>query len=161
LASMSQVIVFSAGATRWAVDLGWVREIVAVAGITPLPNSIPALAGVINVRGEVVPVFDSLAVLTDMVGNGGSAVDRVMILGKTSAPFGLTVDAVTRILAADKAGLAARDADPGSINGCRREFIESFVSDATGRSIPVFAAGRLADLASAGSGIFPQEEMCA
>lgn len=160
MALASQVMFFSAGTTRWAVDLGWVREIVAVNGITPLPNAIPALAGIINVRGDVVPVFDSGAVLTDREDRGGRPAVRVMILGRNSAPFGLAVDEVTRILTPDSEVFFTREADPDTIKGCRREFIEAFISDAAGTPVPVLAPERLAGLAAAGSGSYLAEENC-
>ncbi len=57
-ASLGKALVFSAGKGRWACELGKVKEIVRSATITPLPNSTDSVVGVINVRGEVVPVVD-------------------------------------------------------------------------------------------------------
>ena len=42
----------------YAVPIGSVREIVKVPPLTELPRAAPSLLGVMNLRGEVMPVFD-------------------------------------------------------------------------------------------------------
>lgn len=43
---------------RRGIDLGVVREVVADPVITPLPMAPPVVAGLINLRGEIVGVLD-------------------------------------------------------------------------------------------------------
>ena len=57
-ASLGKALRFSAAQRQWACEVDKVREIVRSATITALPNSTYMVAGVINVRGEVVPVID-------------------------------------------------------------------------------------------------------
>ncbi len=54
--SLGKALVFKANDQKWACELGKIKEIVRSINITPLPNSIETVAGVINVRGDVVPV---------------------------------------------------------------------------------------------------------
>jgi len=56
--SLGKALVFKARGRSLACELNKVKEIVRFATITPLPNSTARVAGVINVRGEVVPVVD-------------------------------------------------------------------------------------------------------
>lgn len=52
------LLVLHVGATRVAVPLGSVREILRAVLITPLPAAPPVVEGIIAVRGAAVPVFD-------------------------------------------------------------------------------------------------------
>jgi purine-binding chemotaxis protein CheW len=52
-----------------ALDLRRVREILAGPSVTPVPAGPPALLGLVNVRGEIVPLFDTAV----LVGAGGGA----------------------------------------------------------------------------------------
>ena len=60
---MKNVVVFALGGARYAVELRWVREVVTLAYVTPVPTAPPAIAGAVNVRGTVTPVIDLAAAL--------------------------------------------------------------------------------------------------
>ena len=62
-APIRNVIVFALGAARYAVELRWVREVVTLGHVTPVPRGPHAVLGVVNVRGAIVPVLDLEAVL--------------------------------------------------------------------------------------------------
>lgn len=53
-----RVLVFEVAGARIGVSLEAVQQIVRAVAITPLPEAPAAVAGVIGVRGSVVPVFD-------------------------------------------------------------------------------------------------------
>ena len=52
------VLVFEVGGIRYALPAAEVREIVRAVTIVPLPTAPAMVEGLINVRGEVVPVLD-------------------------------------------------------------------------------------------------------
>lgn len=52
------VLVLEVGAHRCGVPLGVVRELHRMVATVPLPQAPPVIEGVIDVRGEVVPVLD-------------------------------------------------------------------------------------------------------
>jgi len=56
--SSNEVLRFDIGELRCAVPLAHVREVQRAVAITPLPGAPPIIEGVIDVRGEVVPVVD-------------------------------------------------------------------------------------------------------
>ena len=62
-APICNVIVFALGAARYAVELRWVREVITLGHVTPVPRAPHAVLGVVNVRGAIVPVLDLEAVL--------------------------------------------------------------------------------------------------
>ena len=56
-------VVFPIGEDRYAVPTSAVREVVSDPRPTPLPTAPAALLGAFNLRGEVVPTFDTAALL--------------------------------------------------------------------------------------------------
>jgi purine-binding chemotaxis protein CheW len=57
------VVVFPIGADRYAVATSVVREVVVDPRPTKLPTAPAVLLGAFNLRGEVIPVFDTAALL--------------------------------------------------------------------------------------------------
>lgn len=55
---LGQLVVFNLDAHRYAVRLEFVRRVVRVAEPTPLPNAPDIVLGVLNLRGEIIPVLD-------------------------------------------------------------------------------------------------------
>jgi purine-binding chemotaxis protein CheW len=52
------VLTFRLGGQEHAVPVGDVVEVVRMVAVTPLPDSVPWVVGVLNYRGRVVPVID-------------------------------------------------------------------------------------------------------
>lgn len=103
-----QALVFVADGERFAVDLRAVREVVAGLTITPLAGAGPAVLGLVNVRGEIVPVFsptDAPAAPGPERPDTRDGADRPDPADRRSAPrFVVLVDAGHAI-----AGLASDD----------------------------------------------------
>ena len=58
-----QALLLPVGDDRYAVELTAVREVVRGPEITPLPGAPETILGVLNLRGDVVPVLDTAALL--------------------------------------------------------------------------------------------------
>ena len=56
--TQSQYLKFHLAGQNYAFDVLKVHEVLFLVKITPLPNSLEFLSGVINLRGSVVPVVD-------------------------------------------------------------------------------------------------------
>jgi purine-binding chemotaxis protein CheW len=56
--SVAQVIIFSLGDQAYALPLDSVQEIQQIVEFTALPDEAPALVGLLDLRGEVVPAID-------------------------------------------------------------------------------------------------------
>ncbi|MBV8080522.1 MAG: chemotaxis protein CheW [Actinobacteria bacterium] len=105
------------GGERYAVPVENVREIADFGLVAALPGAGPAVLGVRNLRGQVLPVFDLAAVLGVERADGplrilvaedggrraGLAVDDVTDVGEES-------DGATRLAAADLFAALARTA---------------------------------------------------
>lgn len=84
----------------YAIEVEFVREIVRLMEITPLPNAPSLIEGVIDLRGAVIPVMDLARVLNRGVASSG--VDaRIIVLEVEGLVFGLWVDAATDVLTLD------------------------------------------------------------
>ncbi len=58
-----EVVVLEAGGERYAFDLGCVERVHPIAGVTRLPGLRPPWAGVVSLRGEILPALDLPAYL--------------------------------------------------------------------------------------------------
>ena len=88
-----QLIAFSIGEQTYGVEITTVREIRAWNGATPLPNTREYVRGVINLRGQVMPVID----LSERLGKGvaaDSARQVIIVVEHHDDVAGLLVDAV-------------------------------------------------------------------
>lgn len=88
-----QVLSFEVGAQTYCVPVSAVREIRGVTPPTPLPDAPPYVRGVINLRGQVMPVID----LSWRLGKG-VAVDGerqvIIVVENQNDVAGMLVDAV-------------------------------------------------------------------
>jgi purine-binding chemotaxis protein CheW len=57
------VLVFRLGDEEYAVELRLLEAVQRTAGLTPVPCTPPYIAGILNVRGEIVTVLDLAAAL--------------------------------------------------------------------------------------------------
>jgi len=55
---MSQLSTFHVGKYLFGVDVSLVQEVVRLQQITPVPLAVPEIAGLINLRGEVLTAID-------------------------------------------------------------------------------------------------------
>lgn len=54
-----RALLLTLGDDHYAVDVAEAREVVAAPDITAVPTAPPTVLGVFNLRGEIVPVFDT------------------------------------------------------------------------------------------------------
>jgi purine-binding chemotaxis protein CheW len=88
-----QVIEFLLGSERYAVEVGFVREVYTLRDLTPVPCTPPYVLGIINVRGQVVSVTD-MKVLFDLPRKAIDNHSRVLILNGSGMEMGILVDTV-------------------------------------------------------------------
>jgi purine-binding chemotaxis protein CheW len=58
-----QAILLPVGIDLYAVPIGWIREVVVTPSLTPLVTAPPLVLGLFNLRGEIVPLLDTAALL--------------------------------------------------------------------------------------------------
>ncbi|HLZ31836.1 MAG TPA: chemotaxis protein CheW [Chloroflexota bacterium] len=85
-----EVLVFSLGRESYALPATQVHEVRPLGGLTPLPGTPAFLAGLINVRGRIVPVVD-LRPLLGLASDACSPSMSVVLVGNRSGDVGLLV----------------------------------------------------------------------
>jgi purine-binding chemotaxis protein CheW len=102
-----QVLTFALGAEIYGVDILRLKEIRGLSPVTRLPHSPPAVLGVLNLRGVVVPIID-LRLRFGMPAAEFTAVTVIIVLSLHTArgnqEFGIVVDRVLDVvdIAADQ-----------------------------------------------------------
>lgn len=102
-----QYIVIKIGEEQYGIDISYVDNIVRMQNITRVPHVQEYFAGVINLRGEVVPVM-SLRVKMGLTADEYDKKTRIIIIKlENNAPIGLIVDEVNEVVTLDE-----RNIDP-------------------------------------------------
>jgi purine-binding chemotaxis protein CheW len=93
----SQLVVFTLEKEEFACNIEDVREVLKMVRVTPLPRSLDFVEGVINLRGEVIPVIDlrKRFGLAEVERNDES---RIIIVEVESRMVGLIVDSVSEVI---------------------------------------------------------------
>ncbi|MBF0171573.1 MAG: purine-binding chemotaxis protein CheW, partial [Nitrospinae bacterium] len=91
-------LVFSLANERYGVEITKVREIILMEPITPVPNTHGFVVGVMNLRDQVIPVFDLRKKLR-VAGNAASEVRNIIVVEIEKSVTGLQVDDVNGIMA--------------------------------------------------------------
>lgn len=92
-----QLVTFSLGTEEFGVDIMRVQEIIRIPPITRVPKAPSYVEGVINLRGNVIPVV-SLRSRFGMERVEETELSRVVVLQVQGKVFGVRVDAVTEVL---------------------------------------------------------------
>lgn len=99
-----QLVTFSLGSEEFGVDIMRVQEIIRIPSITRVPKAPDYVEGVINLRGNVIPVI-SLRNRFGMNRVEETDLSRIIVLQVQTKVFGIRVDAVTEVLHLDSEGI--------------------------------------------------------
>ena len=88
------VIEFLLFPEKYAIAANFVEEVITMKEITPLPGTPEYVMGVINFRGKIVPVIN-LKILFMLKEQGLTEMNKVLLLRKDQAVFGLLADGIT------------------------------------------------------------------
>lgn len=100
-----EIVAFDLGGEPLALESRFVRHVLRASACTPIPGGPPHLEGLINLRGDVLAVFD-LARVLGIAGGGGGDQARVLVLGGDRDEFGIRADAVREVTTMDGGGLS-------------------------------------------------------
>lgn len=88
-----RVITFTLAAETYGIESAFVSEVYLLRDFTPLPGVPPYIFGIINVRGQILPVID-LKKFFNLPEKGLGELNKVIILRDERMEFGILVDAV-------------------------------------------------------------------
>ena len=101
-------VVFPIGNDRYAVATSVVREVVSEPRPTRLPTAPAALLGAFNLRGEVIPMFDTAALLGIGTVTGAPV---AVVVNTTVGPAALVVSGLPKFVVLD------HDTGPSELTG--------------------------------------------
>lgn len=96
-----QLVAFNLGAEEYAIDILSVQEINRLLPITRIPNAPDHVEGVVNLRGNVIPVLD-LHKRLKLPERVNTEQTRIIILKAGENTAGVIVDGVTEVLKLDR-----------------------------------------------------------
>lgn len=118
----TQFIVVRLGQEQYGIDIQYIDNIVRMQRITRVPKVAPYLKGVINLRGEVLPVI-SLRLKMDLPEDEITRATRIIILKlEQEGNVGVIVDEVKEVVTLDsrdieKMARDSKDTSPNFISG--------------------------------------------
>jgi purine-binding chemotaxis protein CheW len=121
-----EVVTFALADERYAVETCHTREVRPFPEFTPVPGAPDFLAGLVNLRGEVLAVFD-LRRFFGVADRGLTDRSRVIVLGGERAEFGVLADAVHEVTTLRIDEVAE---PPASVAGAGRDYLRGVTKDA-------------------------------
>jgi purine-binding chemotaxis protein CheW len=123
VAELRNVIIFTIGTVRYALELRWVREVVSLGFVTSVPTAPAALGGVCNLHGAILPVLDVGVLLDGVAGLPARQGDGALVLEAEGMVCALRVDQVDHVASLheaageviDATGRPLRLLDPASL----------------------------------------------
>lgn len=88
-----EVVTFLLAYETYAIETAFVREVYPLKELTPLPCTPPFIAGIVNVRGQVMSVID-IKKLFELPANGLTDLNKVVIISDGVMEFGILADAI-------------------------------------------------------------------
>jgi purine-binding chemotaxis protein CheW len=98
-----ELCAFRVGDEEYVLDLRRIREILQPLPIVPVPRAPEYVDGVMNLRGEVIPVVDARKRLGLAPRAGGRS--KVLVVNVAGRVLGLVVDGVAEVLRIPRSGI--------------------------------------------------------
>ncbi len=133
-----EVVEFLLAYERYAVESSFVREVCPLKELTFLPSAPAFLAGVMNVRGQIVSVVD-LKKFFDLPEKGLTDLNKVIIISNGQMEFGVLADVVFTVR---HVPLSELQRSLPTLTGVRAEYLKGVTAN---RLIVLEAAKLLAD----------------
>ncbi len=98
--AMRQVVVFEIGSEEYAAPIEQIHEVVKTPKITLVPNGQAFVVGVMNLRGQIVPVIDLEKLFNLPEAESGDIAAQHIIVSEDASHtlFGVSVDRVLEVL---------------------------------------------------------------
>lgn len=115
------VTTFLLSGVTYAIELTHIRDVYSLKELTPIPCTPPFVAGIVNVRGQILPVID-LKTIFDLPPDHQTELKKIIILHSDQTELAILADAIVGIRSIPVAGIqapltAATDTRGGYIKG--------------------------------------------
>lgn len=112
-----RMVTFSLAGKDYAIDIMKVKEIFKAGSFTYVPNTLPFVLGVYNLRGEIIPIVDLRIFFNIDVGERASnKLEKMLIVSVGEQVFGVVVDDIDKIVGIQKSAIQPPHPLFGDIN---------------------------------------------
>jgi len=101
-----QIVIFKLGQEEYGVEIVQVKEIINLAEVTPLPQSSSSVEGVINLRGQIIPIINIKRRL-ELTIQEYSSEARVIVVEVDKQLLGVKVDEAVEVIRLDVSSIQA------------------------------------------------------
>ena len=126
--SQYQLVTFKLGDELYGVDIMDVKEIVKIQKIRPIPNAPDYMIGILNLRGDIIPIIDLHRRFNINMDNGEPEFDELesgfVILKILDIQIGIIVDKVSRVVSVNFDEIQE---PPQMMSGIGNEYIKGVV----------------------------------
>jgi len=109
--TLLQYIVVNIGIEQYGINIKYIDNIVRIQKITRVPKTQPYYKGVINLRGEIIPVM-SIRVKLGLEDDVFTDKSRIIIVKVDNASIGIIVDQVKEVVTLDEDNIENIAVDP-------------------------------------------------
>jgi purine-binding chemotaxis protein CheW len=120
-----ELLEFRLASERYAVESRFVQEVHPLRDLTPLPGTPPFVPGIVNVRGQILPVYD-LKKLFDLPEPGLTDLHRVLHVRGHDMELGLLADIVVSVRLIEANSLQA---SLPTLTGIRADYLKGITDD--------------------------------
>jgi len=133
-----EVIEFGLAHERYALEAVYVREVQPLEDLTPLPGTPPFVAGIVNVRGRILPVID-IRKFFDLPEPGITDAHMILLVHTAEMELGILADTVAGVRSIP---FDAIQSSLPTLTGLREEYLKGVTAE---RLVILDAARILAD----------------
>jgi purine-binding chemotaxis protein CheW len=130
-----EILAFILASESYGIETSHVREVCQIKDLTPLPCTPPFVAGVMNLRGQILAILD-LRKFFELPAKGLTELNQVIVLRDGDTTLGLLADA---ILGVRLVATSSLQAGLPTLTGIR----EKYLTGVTGQMLAVLDGGRL------------------
>ncbi len=112
-----KMVTFSLAGKDYSIDIMHVKEIAKAGRFTFVPNTLPFVLGVYNLRGEIIPILDlRLFFNIDIPEREVDKLENLLILSVDDQKFGVVVDKIDKVVGVQKSTIQPPHPLFGDIN---------------------------------------------
>lgn len=112
-----KMVTFSLAGKDYAIDIMHVKEIAKAGRFTYVPNTLPFVLGVYNLRGDIIPILDlRLFFNIDVPERDENQLENLLILSIGDQTFGVVVDKIDKVVGVRKSSIQPPHPLFGDIN---------------------------------------------
>jgi purine-binding chemotaxis protein CheW len=134
-------VLFEVAGTTYAVRSDFVQQIDMVENVTPVPNAVAAVEGVVHSRGQVIPALN-LRLRFGFVKSSFDLRSRLVVVNVDGRVVGLLVDAAREFVTIPSSSI---EPPPEGITGLSSHYLEG-IATLKGRLVLVLKLAEVLDL---------------